>query len=152
MVYYLKFPGHDELDPQGPAVDRCARIGKFGMPGQVLASSDFAAKTPKLGWQKAGKIELKGLGIQTIYQLEAVTVDLSPFVTIKEEEFNDLRESIQDLNFQVQSLKSKNESLVHELHKLGQIPDQQDIAGNDDKEALSESISSAIKKLKKIIK
>ena len=151
-VYYLKFPGHDELDPQGPAVDRCARIGKFGMPGQVLASSDFAGQTPKLGWQKAGRAELKGLGVQTIYQLESVTVDLSPFVTIKEEEYNDLRENIQDLNFQVQSLKSKNESLVNELHELGQIPDQKYIAGSDDKEALNESIFSAIKKLEKVIK
>jgi class 3 adenylate cyclase len=36
-AYFLRFPGHDELDPQGPVVDRCARIGKYGMPGPPVS-------------------------------------------------------------------------------------------------------------------
>lgn len=150
-VYFLKFPGHDEIDPQGPAVDRCARIGKFGLPGQVLASSDFAAKTPKLTWQKAGNIDLKGLGVQTIYQLEHVTVDLSPLVTVKKERYEDLIGKHQELLFIVQQLKAKNEALSNEIKKLGGTPDPKNLADSDDKEAKLGNILTAMKKLEKVI-
>src|SRR5262249_35673703 len=52
FVYELAFEGHDAPDPQGTPVDRCARIAKFGVPNEVLASATFAEKTPQLKWEK----------------------------------------------------------------------------------------------------
>lgn len=151
-VYFLTFPGHDEPDPQGPAVDRCARIGKYAQPGEVLASADFASKTEKLGWKKAGRIDLKGLGMQVVYQLGHVTVDLEPLVAVKEVEYKSLQGNLQELQFEVQQLIAKNERLVSDLQTVGKQPDANDLATNgDDQETRLEAISSPLKNLNKII-
>jgi len=151
-VYFLSFPGHDEPDPQGPAVDRCARIGKYAQPGEVLASTDFASKTEKLGWKKAGRVDLKGLGMQVIYQLGHVTVDLGSVVTVKEEEYKSLQGNLQELQFEVQQLKAKNERLVSDLKAVGKQPDAKDLdTEGDDQETRLEAIFAPIKNLNKII-
>lgn len=151
-VYSLSFPGHAEPDPQGPAVDRCARIGKYAQPGEVLASADFASKTEKLGWKKAGRVDLKGLGMQVVYQLGHVTVDLGPLVTVKEEEYKSLRGNLQELLFEVQQLKGKNERLASDLRAAGKQPDAKDLATEgDDRETRLEAIFSPLKHLNKII-
>ena len=73
-------------------------------------------------------------------------------MTVKEEEYNSLSEKVQDLQFQVQSLKAKNESLANELISLGKKPDQKHLADSgEDKENRMEAISAAMKKLEKVI-
>jgi class 3 adenylate cyclase/outer membrane murein-binding lipoprotein Lpp len=152
LVYFLKFPGHDEPDPQGPAVDRCARIGKSGQPGEVLASADFVAETPKLGWQKVGRVDLKGLGTQVIYQLGHVTVDLSPTLTVKEEEFKSLEGAVQELQVEVEQLKAKNQKLAEDLRAAGRQPDAADLAeGGTEQQAQWEQITTLLGQLRKLV-
>ena len=43
-VYFIKYEGHDELDPQGTCVDRCKRISKFSIPGVILTSVELVKK------------------------------------------------------------------------------------------------------------
>jgi class 3 adenylate cyclase len=85
-VFLLKFEGHSEPDPQGTPVDRCARIGKYGMAGEVLASQPFTEKTPTLRWEKLGAMELKGLGRQVIFKLGHATADLEPRTELPQKE------------------------------------------------------------------
>lgn len=121
-VYELTFQGHSAPDPQGTIVDRCARIAKFGAPGEVLASATFAQKTPKLNWQKVGTAELKGLGPQTIYQLEHITVDTDPRIELRKKDHAALTEELDDLRTQNARMKEQNKKLQRQLRAAGQKP------------------------------
>ena len=152
-VYLLTFPGHTEPDPQGPTVDRCARIAAHGQAGEVLASADFAKNTSKLGWNKAGTVDLKGLGPQVIYQLGTVSVDLAPKILILERDFKELQESNQELQFKVGQLKSKNAELAQELEAAGQTPDPSLLAEETENKPNQkwQIIESLLKQLRKTI-
>src|ERR1043165_1460324 len=77
-VYYLKFDEVRQLDPQGTAVDRCARIAKLCQPGTILTSSHFQRQlgSGKL-WHSIGKTDLKGLGLVDIFEFGRKTVELA---------------------------------------------------------------------------
>lgn len=121
-VYFLKFDGHDEPDPQGTPVDRCARIGKYTPPGHVLASQAFAEKTGKLHWLRLGTVDLKGLGQQTIYQLGATTADISEKVTLLASEHEAIKEELGSLRVRVPRLEQQNLQLQEQLATGGVTP------------------------------
>jgi class 3 adenylate cyclase len=150
-VYELKFEGHESPDPQGSAVDRCARISKFGQPGEVLASAAFAEKTPGLSWQKLGPVELKGLGSQTVYQLVRKSVDLKPIVEVSKESYEALQAEASDLRVRVAAAEDKNRRLQEQLTAAGEEPDVAATIDEPDDETWA-AFEDAIRELNKTIK
>lgn len=148
-VYELEFDGHSISDPQGTTVDRCARIAKYAIAGEVLTSASFAEKTPQLNWKKVGSVELKGLGKEVIYQLERVSISLDEKIEIKKEEFEKTKEENQEIKTENAQLKERIKQLREQLEESGQKPI---IASTDDDEEDDWiSVESAIKNLTKVI-
>ncbi len=141
-VCFLKFEGHDEIDPQGTAVDRCARIAKHTKPGAVLASHEFVKDCPNtFHWVEAGSVELKGIGTTVVYQMGEVTVDLSPVREIRDDEYRKLNERMAELEKTVQQseLEAKqlcemNEGLQEQIRKLGKEPAEENSVTYEEEE------------------
>jgi class 3 adenylate cyclase len=153
-VYELKFDGHDAPDPQGSPVDRCARIGKFAAPGEVLCSATFAVQTPQLKWMRVGSTEMKGLGPQLVYQLGKVTVDLEPRIEVKQHEYQAVSEERDDLRTTVARLEQQNRVLQDQLAEAGEQPNPEASVGkatDGGREQDWQPIQDAIADLKKLI-
>jgi len=150
FVYELKFEDHSIQDPQGTVVDRCARIAKYGMPGEVLASSSFVEQTPKLNWKKAGAIELKGLGRQIIYQLEHVTVSLEEKIEVVKEEFQKTLEERDELRAENSKLRENNLLLQDQIAQLGQKPNPEATISDEDSDDWN-LFDNKIQSLRKLI-
>lgn len=148
-VYELEFEGHSVADPQGSTVDRCARISKYAVAGEVLASAYFVEKTPQLNWKKVGSVELKGLGKEVVYQLERVSVSLDEKIEIKKEEYDKLKEDIQESRTENSQFKEKLRQLKEQLEKAGQKPIIPGI--DDDQEDDWITVENAINNLTKVI-
>ncbi len=148
-VYLLEFEGHEEPDPQGTPIDRCARIGKFGAAGTILGSQAFVAKTPTLNWMKVGAVELKGIGRQAIYQLGEVSVDIEPKKEIKVEEYDRLTDEGNDLKAQVVRLGAIVDDLQQQLREAGEIPVHETTA--DGRDAAWEKVSARLDELRALI-
>lgn len=149
-VYELTFPGHETPDPQGLPVDRCARIAKFGLPGEVLSSQSFAHETPKLSWKKVGVSELKGLDRQTIYQLARATADIEPQVSVLKKDYETLTDERDELRTQNARLKEQNKELQQQLKDAGEQPDP-DASVQDQEDDSWKPVEKAIGALKKTI-
>jgi len=118
-VFLLKYDGHEELDPQGTPVDRCARIGKYCKPGVALASYEFVSNCqyPKQ-WIKIGVTEMKGLGKQPIYQFGDNTVEIIESTTIPTEELKSLKEEIYNLKEENQEIGLDNKEMISTISEL----------------------------------
>ena len=131
QVCFLEFEGHDQIDPQGTAIDRCARIGKYTEPGVVLCSAEFRAACPQgTQWTNAGSAAFKGIGETVIYQLgDKVTVDLSAKIEIGKDEYQRLKDrasraerQLQELTVETQQLERMNVGLQEQLSGLDVDP------------------------------
>lgn len=150
-VYLLNFDGHNESDPQGTPVDRCARIGKFGMPGEVLASQAFTEKTSSLRWVKVGMTELKGLGKQAIYQLSKKTVTIAPRKEVMQSEYDNLIEERDELRIKTGRLQAQNKQLQQQIDEAGGVADPDAVADSDDEDSAWEPVEKSITELRLLI-
>lgn len=118
-VFLIKYEGHDELDPQGTPIDRCARIGQYCRATTILSSYEFVSKGsfPK-HWFKLGIVEMKGLGNQPIYQYGEQTIEIQKKIEVTEEELNLLKETKFNLNDENQSLQLDKKELVSTIKEL----------------------------------
>lgn len=163
-VFLIKYDGHDEFDPQGTPIDRCARIGKHCEPGTVLSSYEFVSKCtfPKQ-WYKLGSVEMKGLGNQPIYQFGEETVEIRKKVEVIEADYNALKTKIDKLTEENQScqldkreLVSTIEQLQNQLKESGQNPvidtDFSEESEQDEEEKDWENIEENLRAIRKLIK
>ena len=147
-VYSIKFEGHDEPDPQGTAVDRCARIGKHCEAGEVLASEEFRLRTPQLDWHPLGEVAMKGLKEkQAVFQLERSTIDLAEKMEVTVAEWESLKEARAALEERVAVLEEKNAGLVGKLKSLGGQLAPEDLAEDDAGDLFNELADAANKAL-----
>jgi len=121
-VYELCYEDHRVPDPQGTIVDRCARIGKFAIAGEVLSSTSFVEKSPLLDWKKLGTTELKGLGKQIIYQLKRETADIEEKIEIKKRYYDSLIEERDSLRAEIAKCAAQNKELQNQIILLGERP------------------------------
>lgn len=163
-VFLIKYDGHDELDPQGTPIDRCARIGKHCEPGSVLSSYEFVSKCtfPKQ-WNKLGSVEMKGLGNQPIYQFGEETIEIKKRVEVVESDFKILKEKVENLTEENQSLLldkreliSTIEQLQHQLTEAGEKPiidtDFSDKSEQEQAEKDWENIEANLRAIRRLIK
>jgi class 3 adenylate cyclase len=129
-VFMLKYEGHNELDPQGTPIDRCARIGKYCIPSSILSSYEFVSKCRFTNqWNNIGHVEMKGLGLQSIYQYgeetfsvkKRIEIDEESLISLKEE-INYQKEAIQKLTLEKKNLISSVQSLQVQIEKNGYKP------------------------------
>jgi len=130
QVFMLKYDGHNEPDPQGTPIDRCARISKYCEPGVILSSYELVSKSqfPNL-WKKIGQVEMKGLGKQSIYQFGDNTVEITELITIPkdkleslENELDELKEMNQEMNLEQKEMVSTISELQSQIKELGNTP------------------------------
>lgn len=162
-VYFLEYDGHNEPDPQGTPVDRCARIAKYCKAGVVLTSYDFVNKCDRhIIWTKIGEVELKGIGTTRIYQFGEQTFEVVPMKEVPESEFTELKEKlnrhmseIEDLTLKYKEALSINKELAEQLKDTGEKVDQNLVLEEDNEEGECErnwnKIKNLISGLKKII-
>ena len=82
-VFMLRYEGHEELDPQGTPVDRCARIAKYAVAGAVLSTSEFTQHSvEKVTWEKLGEPKLKGIGPTPVYQLGSASEEIKDLIAM----------------------------------------------------------------------
>lgn len=164
-VFLIKYNGHDELDPQGTPIDRCARIGKHCEPSSILSSYEFVSKCSfPSHWFKLGTVEMKGLGNQPIYQFGEHTIEIKKRIEIPESEFDLLNEKCDKLTDENQSLLldkteyiSTIEKLQAQLKDVGERPvietDFSDDSEEDEEWSKNwDEIAENIEQLRKIIK
>jgi class 3 adenylate cyclase/regulator of replication initiation timing len=162
-VFLIKYDGHDELDPQGTPIDRCARIGKYCEPGTVLSSYEFVSNCafPKQ-WFKLGSVEMKGLGTQPIYQFGEQTIELKKKIEVLEDDLNFLKQSIEQLTEENQTLLldkreliSTVEQLQTQIKEIGEKPVIETDFSEEEEEDQSQKdwdeIQENFRKLKKLI-
>lgn len=162
-VFLIKYDGHDELDPQGTPIDRCARIGKYCEAGTVLSSYEFVSKCsfPKQ-WFKLGSVEMKGLGAQPIYQFGEQTIELIKKVEILEDDLTTIKTNVEKLTEENQALIldkkeliSTVEQLQTQLKEAGEKPvidtDFSDKEEEEESEKDWQEIKENFRNLKKII-
>lgn len=118
-VFLIKYDGHDELDPQGTPIDRCARIGKHCEPSSVLSSYEFVSKCafPKQ-WFKLGIVEMKGLGNQPIYQFGEDTIEIRKKIEVVQTDFDALNVKVETLTEENQALLLDKKELVSTIEQL----------------------------------
>lgn len=160
-VSLLKFQGHEETDPQGTSVDRCARIGKFAKASTVLASFDFVKDCPKtFQWTLVGETELKGLGRTKIFQMGDVTIDLTPIRELKEDEYQKLISDLasaerrsEDLFLENKKITEMNLNIQKQLREIGQKPKKENsvVLKNEPEKDPWDDIQLDIAKLQKLI-
>lgn len=131
-VYMMNFDGHISPDPQGLTVDRCARIAKYNRKSCVLASIDFKDKTSDMKWHKLGKVDLKGIGEEYIYQLKEKTITLEEKIRIPKKEYEELKRQLKECK---DALKEKNSAKLKEIENC---------EGLDEVENLIQEIRSLI--------
>lgn len=77
-VFMLRYRGHEELDPQGTPVDRCARIAKYAEAGMVLSTFEFVQHSEgRATWTQIGEPNLKGIGRTSVYQFGIATKEIN---------------------------------------------------------------------------
>lgn len=162
-VFLLEYEGHNELDPQGTPIDRCARIGKYCQAGTVLSSYEFVSKCtfPKQ-WTKVGVAEMKGLGNYSIYQYGEQTLEITKKIEIEEETFNkikkeadELKELNQTLTLEKTDMVSTISQLQQQIKEVGEKPvietNYFEQSEEDSKEIELKEIKSNFRKIKKLI-
>lgn len=159
-VCFLEYPGHDEIDPQGTAVDRCARIAKYTKEGVVLASFDFVKECPStFNWLEVGQVDLKGIGSTTVYQMGEKTVNVVPVVEIREDEYHKINESLSEVGkanqaatLEIKRLCEMNQSLQEQLRQLGRTPEESNAVFYEENEASPwDEIQEIISELRNVI-
>lgn len=161
-VYLLQLPGHNELDPQGTPIDRCARIAKFAEAGTVLASYDFANGTSgAFKWQPVGAANMKGLGNVQVFQLERKTVVVEDRIELPKRDHEEMLSQMEKLtsDAQAKELEAKrliemNRNLQEKLISAGSKADKENAVPPEEDEAEGqdwEEIQTTIAKLKKIM-
>lgn len=163
QVFLLKYEGHNELDPQGTPIDRCARIGKYCIPSSILSSFEFVSKCDFPDqWSRIGEVEMKGLGVQPMYQYGIGSFVVKKKIEIEEEYINELKNNITEKNELIQKLTLDKKSLISSINSLqSQIENigEKPIIDTDfDKESKAEekdiefeNILKNIKQIKKLI-
>lgn len=162
-VFLLEYDGHNELDPQGTPIDRCARIGKYCQPGTVLSSYEFVSRCsfPKQ-WTKVGIAEMKGLGNQPVFQYGEQTLEIKKKIEIEEETLNKLKIQIDELKEQNQTLLLEKTDMVstiselqQQIKEVGERPvietDYSEQSEEEAKELELNEIKSNLRKIKKLI-
>jgi hypothetical protein len=144
-VYLLEFEGHDVLDPQGTPVDRCARIAKYGKPGTVVASREFASAVPLAKWFVAGTASLKGLGPTEVHQLGEKSITVKDLVEVDPAEFQSLKAQLAAVSAERDAALNQFEAARAEMKKAGKKPPP---SLTDD---TSEKIKKKIDELVKVI-
>lgn len=161
-VFFVKFEGHSELDPQGLPVDRCARISKFLKPSTILSSFDYVQKCPEgYQWHNVGEADLKGIGKTSIYQFakNSIVIENKKEITLKE--YDSLNQIIYDnkkvnetLILENKKIKEMNKNLENQFLKLKQKPDDENIVkdqNNSEGESLLSEIKSGIDEIDTLI-
>lgn len=164
QVYLLKYEGHNEPDPQGTPIDRCARIGKYCAPSTILSSYEFVSKCSfTKHWTKVGITEMKGLGNQPIFQYGEQTIEIIKKIEIEEEKLNKINEDNQKLIEDNQSLSLDKKELIstitqlqEQIKSIGAKPsietDFTEESEIEQQESDFNEINSNIKDIKKLIK
>jgi class 3 adenylate cyclase len=130
-VYLVEYTGHKELDPQGTAVDRCARISKFALPGTVITSFEYQKYIGKKALTyEIGVANLKGLGKTTLYQLYNQSIRLEEKIEISQNDYDKLDKELERLRAENSELFRMNQNLEDELKKAGIEPSPDDVAVN----------------------
>lgn len=111
-VYMMAFDGHVSPDPQGLTVDRCARISKYNKKSCVLTSVDFKDVSSDMKWHKLGKVRLKGIGEEYIYQLETETIKLEEKIEVSKNEYDSMNKLLE------QYKKALEEKRPEEVKKI----------------------------------
>ena len=140
-VYLIEYDGHNELDPQGTPIDRCARIGKYCEAGTVLSSHEFVSESTNSDkWFKVGDVDMKGLGIQPIYQYGELTIEIKNKVEILEADLTAMKNNIdklkeenhalfldkKQLSSAVKQLRTKISSFISFYPERGDLPKLED--------------------------
>lgn len=162
-VYFLEYIGHQEPDPQGTPVDRCARIAKYCKAGIALTSFELVKNCdhPNL-WTNIGEAELKGIGPTRIFQFGEGTIDIIPTTEISETELKSLRDKTNQQKAEIENLTLKNNEAIsinkelnEKLKESGASFDQSLVIEKDSNEVTCERnwdvIKTKITTLKKII-
>lgn len=159
-VCFLKFEGHDETDPQGTPVDRCARIAKHTKAGVVLASHEFVVACPKtFTWLEVRPVEFRGIGSTMVYQMGEKTVDLTPLREVREDDYQRLQTRVteaergqQHFEMENQRLIEMNEGLQNQIREIGQEPDSaHSVTYEEEDENPWSDVQESIEALKEII-
>lgn len=149
-VYLLQYQGHDELDPQGTPVDRCARIGKLAQAGTVLSVADFVNKAgTAFNWHKLGVSELKGIGETVVYQLGVATVSVAKRIEVDAKEYSELKALLSEMESQAGKLKQKNKELSQQLRDAGDS--LQEESASEDADAEWEKVEASLKKIRGLL-
>jgi len=120
-VFLLKYERHDELDPQGTPIDRCARIGKHCSSSTILSSFEFVSNCAFPNhWFKLGNVEMKGLGSQPIFQYGEQTIELKNKIEITEEAHQVLTTTVKNLTDDNQSLVLEKKTFISTIGSLQQ--------------------------------
>lgn len=164
QVFLLEYEGHNEPDPQGTPIDRCARIGKYCVASSILSSYEFISRCsfPKQ-WFKIGVVEMKGLGNQPIYQYGEQSIEINKKVEIEEEQLNKIKEDYSNLVEENQNLTldriemiSTITQLQEQLKSAGEKPtietDFREESEIEQQELDFNEITSNIKQIKKLIR
>ncbi|MCR8927456.1 adenylate/guanylate cyclase domain-containing protein [Priestia megaterium] len=124
-VYLVKYTGHQELDPQGTPVDRCARIAKYAQPGTVVTSFEYQKFIGKRTiTHEVGNIDLKGIGITSIYQLYEQTIKIEENIEVNKSKYLKLLKEQELLQAENSELVKMNRSLQHDIKQLGVTPSE----------------------------
>ncbi len=162
-VFLLEYEGHNELDPQGTPIDRCARIGKHCQQGTVLSSYDFVSKCsfPKQ-WTKVGVAEMKGLGNQPVFQYGEQTLEIKRKVEIEIDVIDKINKQNTELIEQNQSLSLERTDMItsisqlqEQIKKIGEKPvvstNYAEQSAEDQKDEDIKEIHTNIRKIKALI-
>ncbi|ERM80344.1 hypothetical protein P872_13455 [Rhodonellum psychrophilum GCM71 = DSM 17998] len=163
QVYFLEYDGHNEPDPQGTPIDRCARISKYCRPGTALTSFELVKNSDNTRlWSLVGEAELKGIGTTRIYQFgestieikETTEIPITDLTTLKEK-INKQQSDLENITLQFKEAESINGELAQKLKEAGEkVPEDLIIQNEDDDNECEQNwdrIKSKISALKKMI-
>lgn len=129
-VYMMNFEGHISPDPQGLTVDRCARISKYNQKSCVLTSVNFKDETSDMHWCKLGKVRLKGIGEEYIYQLEKQTITLEEIIEVPKNEYDAKNKLLEQYK---KALEEKRPEEVKKIENSDEYDAVEDLIGEINK-------------------
>lgn len=129
-VYMMNFDGHISPDPQGLTVDRCARIAKYNQKSCVLTSVNFKDVSSDMHWCNLGKVRLKGIGEEYIYQLEKQTIILEEKIEISKSEYDAKNKLLEQYK---KALEEKRPEEVKKIENSDEYDAVEDLIGEINK-------------------
>ncbi|MBW7473864.1 adenylate/guanylate cyclase domain-containing protein [Paenibacillus oenotherae] len=155
-VYLVEYSGHKELDPQGTAVDRCARISKYALPGTVITSFEYQKFIGKRAVTfELGDANLKGLGQTSLYQLFEQSISIEEKIEVSRNDYDKLCKELDAIHAENSELLLMNQNLQSELKTAGIEPSSENLLPSEVSDYgldWNNDIQPAISELQRIIK